>query len=110
MATPSPLPEPVMGVPAAEPAAIRAALTRTMLAEFDREWEIVLDQAKNSKELSGVLELLTKWRHIAATEAREPGAYFRLQAKAEQIQRAGANLGAGSIEDMRALIARRQAS
>lgn len=110
MASPASLPEPATGVPAAEPAAIRAALTATLLAEFDREWEIVLDRAKSSKELSGILELLAKWRHIAVSEAREPGAYFRLQAKAEQIQRAGTNPGAGSIEDMRALVARRQAS
>ncbi|MEV4129528.1 DUF6247 family protein [Nocardia sp. NPDC049707] len=109
MASPAPLSEPVT-FPASEPAAIRAALTPTLLAEFDHEWEIVLDGAKNSKELSGILELLTKWRHIAFTEVREPGAYFRLQAKAEQIQRFGANPGAGSIEDMRALIARRQVS
>ncbi|MEV6136433.1 DUF6247 family protein [Nocardia sp. NPDC051990] len=110
MASPAPLPEPVTGVPAAEPAAIRLVLTPTLLAEFDHKWEIVLDRAENSKELSGILELLTKWRHIAVTEVREPHAYFRLQAKAEQIQRSGANPSAGSIEDMRALIARRQVS
>lgn len=67
----------------------------------------MLEKAKVSKELTGVNELLIKWRHVAAAELREPGAYFMLLAKAEQIQRAGANPAAGSVEDMRALIEQR---
>ncbi|MEU0538623.1 DUF6247 family protein [Nocardia sp. NPDC005978] len=107
MASPAPRHDPDPGAPAAEPGAIRAALTPTLRAEFDREWEFVLEKAKQSKELSGIHELLLKWRHLAAAELREPGAYFALQAKAEQIQRTGANPGAGSVEDLRALIEQR---
>jgi len=61
-------PEPITGVPAAETAAIRSALNPTLHADFDCEWMIVLDRAKDGKEMSGVLELLIKWRHIAATD------------------------------------------
>lgn len=107
MASPASRHDPEPGVPAADPAAIRASLTPTLRAEFDREWEFVLERAKASKELSGIHELLLKWRHVAAAELREPGAYFALQAKAEQIQRSGVNPGAGTVEDMRALIEQR---
>jgi len=52
--------------------------------------------------------LLNKWRHTAYLEMREPGAYYRMPAKAEQIQRTGNRDGAASAEDMRALIQRRR--
>jgi hypothetical protein len=98
-----------MASPAADPVSIRACLTPMLVAEFDREWELVLDRAKASKDLAGVRTLLAKWRHIAYGELRDPGAYYRMLARAEQIQRLGANPGAGSLEDMKALIRERQA-
>lgn len=93
--------------PAADPAAIRACLSARLLAEFDAEWESVLEQAKASKDLAGVHRLLTKWRHLAYTELRDPGSYFRVLAKAEQIARTGENPTAGSYEQMQALIGER---
>jgi 3,4-dihydroxy-2-butanone 4-phosphate synthase len=93
--------------PAADPRAIRACLTPTLVSEFDREWEIVLERAKQEKDITAIHALLNKWRHLAFTELQEPGSYFRLLAKAEQIERAGHNPSAARIEDMRALIERR---
>jgi hypothetical protein len=94
--------------PDADPVAIRACLTPRMVAEFDAEWNIVLDQAKQSKDLAGVRDLLAKWRHFAYAEMRDPGTYFRLLAKAEQIQRTGRNPDAVPLEDMKALIEQRR--
>lgn len=99
--------EPV--APAADPVAIRACLTPMLVAEFDREWELVLDRAKASKDLADVRTLLAKWRHIAYGELRDPGSYYRVLAKAEQIQRLGANPDAVSLEEMKALLRGRQA-
>ncbi len=102
-ATPMPNPAP----PPPDPQAIRACLTPSLAAEFDSEWEIVLERAKQSKDLAGVYDLLTKWRHTAYTEMRDPGAYYRMLAKAEQITRTGLNPDAGSFEDMHTLLRQR---
>ncbi len=93
--------------PEADPAAIRACLSPRLVAEFDAEWEKVLERAKASKDLAGMHKLLQKWRHLAYAELREPGSYFRMLAKAEQILRTGENPTAGSFEDMQALIRER---
>jgi hypothetical protein len=103
----SSVPDPVPTPPAADPQAIRACLTPVLAAEFDREWEIVLEHAKRSKDLSSVHELLVKWRHTAYLELRDPGAYFRLLGKAEQISRTGSNPTAGSFDDLQAMIRQR---
>jgi Family of unknown function (DUF6247) len=85
--------------------AIRACLTPDVMAVFDAEWEFVLDEAKQSKDLRGVHELLAKWRAFAYQELREPGAYFRLLATAAEVQRTGrAPAGNVSVEEMRARI------
>jgi hypothetical protein len=101
----SPKGEPVP--PPAEPQAIRVCLTPALVAEFDREWEIVLERAKQSKDLTGVHDLLNKWRHTAYLEMRAPGSYYRMLAKAEEIMRTGGNADAASFEDMQALIRQR---
>jgi hypothetical protein len=54
-----------------------------------------------------VHKLLQKWRHLAYAELRDPGSYFRLLTKAEQIMRIGKNPTAGSFEDVQALIRER---
>lgn len=94
--------------PAAEPNAIRACLTPTLAAEFDHEWEVVLDRVKKSRDLTDLHELLSKWRHTAYQEMHDPGAYYRMLAKAEQIQRTGNNPGAVSADEMRDMIRQRQ--
>jgi hypothetical protein len=70
--------------PSPEPRAIRACLTPDVAAEFDREWEIVLDQAKQDQDLEPVHDLLATWRHFAYAELKAPGTYFRVLATAAQ--------------------------
>lgn len=86
----------------ADPVAIRACLTPRLAAEFDAEWDIVLEDAKRSKDLAGVHELLQKWRHLAYAELKDPGSYFWLLAKTEQITRTGTNPDGVPFEDMMA--------
>ncbi|MFD8498010.1 DUF6247 family protein [Amycolatopsis sp. NPDC059657] len=93
--------------PAADPGEIRACLSPRLLAMFDREWDVTLDQAKASKDLAGVHRLLQKWRGIAYTEMRDPGAYFRLLAKAERILQTGENPNARPVADLQAAIQER---
>lgn len=104
---PAGVPDPPAVPPAADPQAIRSCLTPSMVAEFDREWEFVLEQAKQDKAITAIHSLLIKWRHLAYAELKDPGSHFRMLAKAEQIERTGVNPGAASIDDMRALIERR---
>lgn len=104
MASPAAVPDP--RVPPADPQAIRARLTPTLAAEFDHEWNTVLDRVKQSQDLTDLHELLAKWRHTAVLELRDPGATYRILAKAEQIQRTGHNPDADPV-DLRAVIQQR---
>ncbi|KAA8885176.1 hypothetical protein F3087_30560 [Nocardia colli] len=94
-------------VPAAEPKALRAALTPALRAEFDREWDLVLEQAKESHTLEDVHALLNKWQHTAVMELREPGSYQRMLDKAARIQADGGRTTDVSIDDVRVLLAHR---
>jgi len=87
--------------PPPDPQAVRACLTPDVAAEFDAEWEIVLDKAKASKDLAPVHELLAKWRHFAYAELKDPGSYFRLLATGQ------APAGSISGDGMKALIRQR---
>lgn len=108
MASPAaPTPGPVPVPPPPDPQAIRACLAPELASEFDRDWDIVLEQAKQSHDLAGVHDLLAKWRHTAYMEMRDPGSHNRLLAKAEQILRTGRNPDAAPVEDMQALIRQR---
>jgi hypothetical protein len=107
MASPAAFSDSAPVPPPADPQAIRACLTSALAAEFDAEWELVLEHAKQSKDLAEVHDLLNKWRHTAYMEMRDPGAYYRMLAKAEQITRTGRNPDAASFEDMQALIRQR---
>ncbi len=75
-----------MHPPAADPIAIRACLTPDVAAVFDTEWERTLDSAKQSKDLSGVRQLLQHWRHFAYQELLEPGTYFQVLATTAHVQ------------------------
>lgn len=91
--------------PEADPVAIRACLPPDVVAVFDAEWEFTLEQAKQSKDLAGVRELLGHWRHFAYQELRDPGSYFRvldLAAHAHSSRLAPA--GSVSADEMRARI------
>ncbi len=109
MASPAaPLPDGDPVPPATEPVAIRACLTPDVAAEFDREWEIVLERAKQTKDLAGVHDLLNKWRHLAYAELKEPRSYYRLLATAAHALATGkAPPDSVSGEDMKALIRQR---
>ena len=108
MASPAPgAPQPEPIAPPADPAGIRACLPPEVAEAFDAEWELVLEQAKQSKDLDGIRSLLAKWRHIAYGELTAPGTYARVQSKAEEILRSGVNPGAVPLEDMQELIAER---
>jgi hypothetical protein len=108
MTTPAePLPGDHPEPPAADPVAIRARLSWRVAVEFDAEWDIVLERAKQSKDLSAVHEFLRKWRHIAHSEAADPGSYFRVLAKAEQIAQTGYNRDAATAEQMQELLRQR---
>jgi hypothetical protein len=56
--------------PAATPQSIRACLTPLLLAEFDREWNFVLDEAKCDKDLEPIQPLLIKWPSKSMKEPR----------------------------------------
>lgn len=79
-----------------------------MAAEFDREWEIVLDQAKKDQDLEPVHDLLAKWRHFAYAELKDPGTYFRVLATAAHTLATGQPpTGSVSGEEIKELIRRR---
>jgi hypothetical protein len=78
-----------------------------LAAKFDAEWDLTLDEAKRDKDLTPIHSLLNKWRHLAFAEQCDPGAHYRMLAKAEQILRTGENPGGVPAADVRALIDRR---
>jgi hypothetical protein len=95
-------------VPPPDPQAIRACLTPDVVAAFDAEWEIVLEEAKQAKDLAPVHDLLHKWRHFAYAELKNPGTYFRMLATAAHTLATGtAPEGSIAGEEMRTLIRQR---
>ena len=92
-AEPVPSPPPAGG--SAQPAAIRSQLSPELAAIFDREWELVLEDAKRTQDLQAIHDHLQHWRHFAAAEAKEPGWYFRVMETAERILDAGSAKAAG---------------
>jgi uncharacterized protein HemY len=100
-------PDPSAEAPAADPRAIRASLPSALAAEFDREWELVLEQAKLDKDLGPIRSLLVKWRHVSHAERADPGINLRLAEKAAVIEQKGQNPNAVSVDEVRELIDRR---
>lgn len=86
---------------------VRTCLSPALVAEFDAEGDLTLDEAKRDKDLTPIHELLNKWQHLAYAELKEPGVHNRLMAKAEQILRSGPHPGGVPIEEVRARLARR---
>ncbi len=81
----------------ATPTQIRDALTPEDVAEFDRQWREVMNQATDRLDLSEVHEVLESWRRIAwLTVVRGPQGYRRTMASAEQRLHTGQR-GAGSV-------------
>ncbi|MFJ4650464.1 DUF6247 family protein [Nocardia sp. NPDC088792] len=90
------VPGPRPYVPDAEPSAIRACLPSDVAAEFDRNWNAMMDRAKSNQDVTVVHRFLARWRIMAAAELADPGSYYRMMAKAEQ---AVARAAAGEPED-----------
>jgi hypothetical protein len=107
MASPAGAEQEPLVPPTADPWAIRRGLSARLRADFDTEWEIVLDQAKASKSLDGIRALLTKWRGIVAAEQREPGSHGRMLAKAAHILATGHRPGARNVDDLQDVIEER---
>ncbi|MFI9385980.1 DUF6247 family protein [Kutzneria sp. NPDC052558] len=101
-------PEPVS--PSSEPGVIRANLTGQMLADFDREWDFVMEEARRMHDLAGVQDLLAKWRLMAHHEQKFPGSYARMMDTVERTLATGkAPAGSISGEEMLARIQARLA-
>ncbi|MGH3873256.1 MAG: DUF6247 family protein [Pseudonocardiaceae bacterium] len=95
-------------IPPPDPQAIRRCLTPDVAAAFDAEWEIVLDEAKQTKDLAPVHELLHKWRHFSYAELKSPGTYSRMLAAAERTLVTGETpQGSISGAEIKAVIRRR---
>ena len=94
--------------PSLEPGDIRARLTSDVAAEFDREWHIVLDEAKRTQDLAPVHDLLVECRHFACAELTQPGTYFRvLAADARTLATGQPPPGSVSGDELATRIARR---
>jgi hypothetical protein len=73
-----------LGVPAASPKAIRAALLPEEAGDFDREYRQAMTEAVESLELTGVLALLRRWQRVAWS-SRDERAHRRMLERAEQL-------------------------
>jgi hypothetical protein len=61
--------------PASTPREIRAALFGEEVGHFDREYRQVMADAAESLDLSGVLEMLERWRRVAWSSSDDPDAH-----------------------------------
>jgi hypothetical protein len=100
-----PVSSPASGGGPTQPAAIRSQLSPELVTIFDREWELVLEDAKRTQDRQAIHDHLQHWRHFAAAEAKEPGWYFRVMETAERILAGGSTEAAGiKTYDARAVI------
>jgi hypothetical protein len=61
-----PEPDPIPALPPdATPQAVRAALVAEERAAFDRDYQAALAEAGKTLDLTGVLDVLNNWRHVA---------------------------------------------
>lgn len=98
-------------MPSADPAAIRACLIGAVAAEFEAEWNVVMDEAKAAMDLAPVRAMLSKWVQFAVAEQRDPGSYLRTLATATRTQGTG-EVPAGSVsgDQVKKLLAARLAT
>ncbi len=74
----------------ASPAQIRQALTPEDAADFDRQWQRLMQRATDKLDLTEVHEALECWRRVAwMTSAHGPNLYRKTLATAEQRLRTG---------------------
>ncbi|MGH3802978.1 MAG: DUF6247 family protein, partial [Pseudonocardiaceae bacterium] len=74
----------------ASPAQVRASLIPEDVAQFDRQWRVVMAKATEHLDLTEVLTTLDSWRRIAwLTTANGPEGYRRMLAQADHALRTG---------------------
>lgn len=75
-----PEPEPLPALPPdANPRAIRAALIGEERVAFERDYQAAMAEASKTLDLTGVLEVLSNWRHVAwITQRHGPEAHQRM--------------------------------
>ena len=78
-------------LPASTPREIRAALTGEEAGHFDREYRQAMADAAESLDLSGVLEMLERWRRVAWSTQDDPSAHRKMLENATRLN-AGENL------------------
>ena len=76
--------------PDATPQAIRAALVGDERAEFERDYRAALAEAARTLDLTGVLDALRNWRHVAWIMQRHgPEAHHRMLDAAGRLMAGG---------------------
>jgi hypothetical protein len=68
------------------PRSIRGALLPEEAGDFDREYRAGMAQATETLDLTGVLQLLERWRRIAES-SRDVRAHRRMLDRADQLSR-----------------------
>jgi hypothetical protein len=71
------------------PRSIRGALLPEEAGDFDREFRAAMAQATETLELTGVLQLLERWRRVAES-ARDARAHRRMLEHADRLGRGDA--------------------
>jgi len=72
------------------PREIRAALIGEEIADFDREYRQVLDEAAETLDLVGVLGMLKRWQRVAWSSGENPDAHRRMLGHASRLGAGGA--------------------
>jgi hypothetical protein len=90
-------------VPPSAPGEIRATLTGEEAADFDREYRLVLTEAAETMDLSGVLVMLKRWQRVAWSRADDPEAHRRMLEHAERLN-AGRRVATEPWEETKAAL------
>jgi hypothetical protein len=99
--------DPAPPLSTATPREIRAALLPEEVGQFDSAWRAALARATEALDLSEVHAVLDCWRRIARMTQANPEAHRRMLAKAERALAGELPEPTVTIEEHRALIARR---
>ena len=89
------------------PREIRAALLPEEVGQFDSAWRAAQARATEALDLTEVHTMLDRWRRIARMTQADPEVHRRMLAKAERALAGELPEPTVTIEEHRALIARR---
>lgn len=87
--------------PASTPREIRATLIGEEIGHFDREYRQAMADAAESLDLSGVLEMLERWRRVAWSTQDNPSAHRRMLENAARLN-AGEDVAAVPWDQVKA--------